>query len=195
MFSIITPHKPGRQKLKRAVESILSQKLSDWELIIVCDGQIDCTSNDKRIKIYGTEPTGRYGHFQRTVGIKKAKYEYVLFLDDDDFLTENALTNIKVSLEKNNRPDILIAKTFGQYGHMPHEPFDRPKPGSIGTGNFVVKSWLAKKIQWPHSSLGTLMDNRYCDFKFINACWYETDKTFYDPDLIMIITPRFSFGA
>ena len=165
-------------------------------MIVVCDGKSDYENNDKRIQIHETEPTGRYGHFQRSVGIKKAKNDYIFFLDDDDFLAENALKNIKVSLEKHNHPDILIGKTYGQYGFMPHEPFDRPKPGSIGTGNFIVKSWLAKQTQWPYpTKQGTLMDNRYCDFKFINACWYETDKTFYDKDLLMVITPKFSFGA
>jgi len=163
-------------------------------LIIVCDGKRDITSHDKRIRVYETEPIGRYGHYQRSIGIKKAKHDYVFFLDDDDFLAENALKNIKASLKKHNHPDILIGKSYGQYGYMPHEPFTRPKPGSIGTGNFVVKTRLAKQTGWPPCLEGTLMDSRYGDFKFINACWYGTEKKVYDKDLLFIITPRFSFG-
>lgn len=162
---------------------------------MVCDGKADIASHDKRIKVYETKPTNQYGNLQRFVGISKATKRYMLFLDDDDFLTENALTDIKVSLEKHNRPDILIGKTFGQYGYMPHEPFIRPQAGSISGSNIIVRTKIAQKVQWPHNLNGTLMNSRYGDFRFVNGCWYETEKTFYDKNLVLQISPRYSFGA
>lgn len=164
-------------------------------MIVVCDGVVDYENDDKRIKIYETEPTNQNGNYQRVVGIKKAKNDYILFLDDDDFLTENALVEVKSSLEKHGFPDILIAKTYGQYGYMPHEPFTRPLAGSIGGGNVIIKSTLAKKVQWPYPKNGTWMDNKYCDFKFINACWYIAKSTAYDPDVLIGIIPKYSLGV
>ncbi len=195
MISIIMPHKLGRQQIHRAVQSIHRQEFQDWELIIICDGKADVTPSSPKEQVHETEHTGRYGNVQRHLGIDLAKGDYIIFLDDDDLFTETCLIDVMASLKKWEYPDILIGKTYGQHGFLPHLPFTRPVAGSIGGGNIIIKSWLAKKVGWPEVKHGTFSQNRYCDFKFLNACWYLTEKTYYDSDLLISMIPRFSMGT
>lgn len=85
--------------LPQAVESVLAQTLPDWELIIVDDGSADETAvvaakyqaaDPARIRVVAQTPA-RGLQFSANVALREAKGEYVMRLDADDFLDENAL--------------------------------------------------------------------------------------------------------
>ena len=92
MVSIIVPIYNAEKKLRRCVESILSQTFSDFELILVDDGSSDnspaiCDElqlNDSRIRVFHKENSGASS--SRNFGIKKAKGEYLTFSDADDWV-------------------------------------------------------------------------------------------------------------
>ena len=92
MVSIIVPIYNAEKKLRRCVESILSQTFSDFELILVNDGSIDnslkiCEKyalNDKRIKIISQENKGIVS--ARKKGIENSTGEYIIFVDSDDWI-------------------------------------------------------------------------------------------------------------
>jgi glycosyltransferase involved in cell wall biosynthesis len=75
--------------LPRAIDSVLNQTFSDWELIVVNDNSSDNTDdvmkkyNDPRI-IYIKHAKNKGGSAARNNGLKAAKGEYIAFLDDDD---------------------------------------------------------------------------------------------------------------
>jgi glycosyltransferase involved in cell wall biosynthesis len=87
-FSIIIPTYNRKDFLKIAVSSVLYQTFSDFELIVVDDGSADSTSKlmcsfkDKRI-IY-LKGTHHGVSWARNQGLKKAKGEFICFLDSDD---------------------------------------------------------------------------------------------------------------
>ena len=97
MVSIILPVYNGDKYLALALESILAQTCSDWELLVVDDGSIDTTasicevfsSKDSRIKAFH-QPNGGV-NAARAKGIDNAKGEYLTFLDADDTFTTDAL--------------------------------------------------------------------------------------------------------
>ena len=80
----------GRQSLKDAVDSILSQTCQEWKIIIIFDGiepNIDIT--DDRIQIVSKPPDDIKIHKAgsvRNYGIPFATTEWVAFLDDDDII-------------------------------------------------------------------------------------------------------------
>jgi len=104
-FSICMPAYNAEKTISRAIESVLKQTYTDYELVIVDDGSNDNTSSivsdfqkkDARIKfIYGK----KMGLFKaRLECLKNAIGEYIVFLDSDDFLEKQALEVIDNTAE------------------------------------------------------------------------------------------------
>ncbi len=109
-ISIIIPCYNVEKFVQQCVNSILVQKHSDLEIILVNDGSKDNTlhvleelaEKDKRIKIINQENKGLSG--ARNTGIAQATGEYLMFVDADDWLETNAL---EVISEKFNQEDLL----------------------------------------------------------------------------------------
>jgi glycosyltransferase involved in cell wall biosynthesis len=98
-FSIITPTYKRADKLVRAVQSVMSQTYTDWEMIIVNDSPNDISYqnfassiNDPRIH-YHVNHTNRGVNFSRNFALDhvSADSKWVVFLDDDDYLSPDAL--------------------------------------------------------------------------------------------------------
>lgn len=82
--------------LQRSVESVLKQNYDDWELIVINDGSTDETRailakfhGNPRIRIYHQKNQGLTKANNKA--IKLARGNYVMRLDADDYLDENAL--------------------------------------------------------------------------------------------------------
>lgn len=88
-FSVILPTHNRAHLLTRAIQSVLNQTLSDFELIIVDDASTDNTPEvikslrDDRLVYTRREKDGGAAA-ARNSGIMQAKGEYIAFLDDDD---------------------------------------------------------------------------------------------------------------
>ena len=98
MFSVIIPIYNKLPHLDRSITSVLNQKFGEWELILVDDGSTDGSYEkaksytDKRIQFFRRDEPGPGGYAARNLGIEKAKYEWVAFLDADDEWMENHLS-------------------------------------------------------------------------------------------------------
>ncbi|HHH52473.1 MAG TPA: glycosyltransferase [Bacteroidetes bacterium] len=109
LFSIIMPTYNRAHMIGKAIESVLSQTYTNWELIIIDDGSTDNTREtiskyqDKRIKYYYQKNNGRSA--ARNKGIELSKGAYISFLDDDDYylpeFLEEFRNKIVVNLNKN----------------------------------------------------------------------------------------------
>jgi glycosyltransferase involved in cell wall biosynthesis len=98
-FSIITPTFKRKEKLDRAVASVIAQTYKDWEMIIINDSPHDesyldfaSSINDPRIH-YHVNPKNSGVNVSRNHGLDKlsADSKWVIFLDDDDYLAPNTL--------------------------------------------------------------------------------------------------------
>lgn len=91
LVSVVIPTHNRADLLPRAIDSVLNQTYSNFEIIVVSDGSTDNTEEvvksysdkDSRIRFIGYSPA-RGGNIARNTGIVAAKGEYVAFLDDDD---------------------------------------------------------------------------------------------------------------
>ncbi len=87
--SIIIPTYNRAHLINRAIKSVLSQTLQNFEIIVVDDNSNDNVEeivkgfNDERI-IYVLHKKTRGGSAARNTGIKKSRGKYIAFLDDDD---------------------------------------------------------------------------------------------------------------
>ena len=83
-ISVIIPTRDRPDYLNEAVESVLSQSFTDFELLVVNDGETDVARfRDSRVRVLNNEMRGAVP--ARNLGIVEACGSYVAFLDDDDF--------------------------------------------------------------------------------------------------------------
>ena len=98
--SVVVPvYNPGAH-IEECVASLLRQSLPPdaYEVIFVDDGSTDGTGErldelaaaDPRVRVFHQENSGWSGR-PRNVGIDAARGEYVMFVDNDDHLGDEAL--------------------------------------------------------------------------------------------------------
>lgn len=108
-FSVIIPAHNAEQHIMQGLESIKAQSFKDYELIVVCDR---CEDRTKEIaESYGAKTLevdfGRDG-LTRNAGLDIAQGEYILYMDDDDFvLHEFVYEEIDRKLRQENDPELL----------------------------------------------------------------------------------------
>ena len=94
LISVITPFLNGKRFLEEAIQSVLAQTLSDFELLLIDDGSTDGSSSLARDYAARFSQQIRYfehaGHtnrgksISRNLGIANARGEHLTFLDADD---------------------------------------------------------------------------------------------------------------
>lgn len=96
--------------ISHALESVLSQNISNMEIIIVDDGSTDNTSKVlekyKRHITYIYQPNAGQSAARNT-GLRACTGEFIQFLDSDDVLGENKIS-IQIQYMKSH-PDVMIA--------------------------------------------------------------------------------------
>lgn len=108
-FSFIIPAFNAEDHIIKGLESIKAQTFKDYELIVVCDR---CKDRTKEIaENYGAKTLevdfGRDG-LTRNAGLDIAQGEYILFMDDDDWLLhEFVFEQINKKLKETNDPELL----------------------------------------------------------------------------------------
>ena len=96
-ISIIVPVYNVENYLEECVNSVISQTYSNWELLLIDDGSTDRSGElcddfvlkDNRIKAYH-HPNMNLGK-TRNRGLEVCSGKYVMFLDSDDWLSNNTL--------------------------------------------------------------------------------------------------------
>ena len=124
MISIITASYNYENFIKETIESVLNQTYTDWEMIIVDDGSKDNSikviqeyvQKDSRIMLYTHENNLNRGLCETIkLGISKAKGDYIVFLESDDYIRKDYLQKKLDFILKN--PDVKFVinkvKTIG----------------------------------------------------------------------------------
>lgn len=126
-FSIVVPaYRTAEKYLQELITSVIKQTYPKWELIIA-----DATEDDsvektvRQMAEYATTPNWqdsciRYVHLTENAGIAEntnqallhARGEYIGLLDHDDVLTENALYEMAVAIEKGKQAGVDVKMLY-----------------------------------------------------------------------------------
>ena len=106
LFSILIPVYNAEKNIEETVRSILTQTEQDFEIILLDDGSTDsskavCTQlseqNPEKVRFDSQINTGVL--IARRNLAKLSKGKYLLFVDSDDLLAKNALSDVRQSIE------------------------------------------------------------------------------------------------
>ena len=110
-FSIILPTYNRAHLISNAIESVIAQSVSNWELIVIDDGSTDNTKEvvfsfqDSRILYGHQENKGR--SIARNAGLHNARGIWICFLDSDDWYLEDHLESFEKGMETNPQAEIF----------------------------------------------------------------------------------------
>lgn len=124
-FSVIISAYNIEKYIKRAIDSVLEQTYTNYELIVVNDCSKDSTLeriqeyNNSQIVIINNEKNRGLGAV-RNIGIERATGEYIVHLDGDDTLFEETTLEKIDELIGEDRPDIVYLgfKDVGGYNKV-----------------------------------------------------------------------------
>ena len=115
-YSIIIPVYNAEKTLQRCLNSILVQKYKKAEIILINDGSIDNSGEicERFVKEY---PQIRYVYQEnqgvsvaRNKGLVLASGQYILFVDSDDYVSDNYFTSIDKLLEEHDTDLIIFSR-------------------------------------------------------------------------------------
>ncbi len=115
-FSIIIPTYNRWNHLRTAIDSVLAQTFTDFELIVVNDGSTDNTvvnfdktyNGNSKVRLI-TQSNQERGA-ARNNGLKNAAGKYAFFLDSDDIMFKNHLETLYNKIRELKEPDFLTTK-------------------------------------------------------------------------------------
>ncbi len=166
-ISVIMPVLNGEKYLNQAIESILNQTFTDFELIVVDDGSTDQTPEilrsyaelDERVRIL-TNPENKGISYSRNRGVEYSRGEYIANMDADDWCFPERF-------EK-------------QVDYLVHHP----EIAVLGTSCYKVdeNGVLQRIITYPTSS-GMIRWSMIFSCPFCNPCVMIRKKIFDDPSI------------
>jgi glycosyltransferase involved in cell wall biosynthesis len=182
--SVIIPTYNREKLIGRAIESVLAQTYTDFEIIVVDDGSKDNTKvvvqqYKGNIK-YVYQPNGGSSS-ARNRGIKESTGEYIAFLDSDDIWIQEKLAIQVDILDRNKNIGIVCSrmpifdKEGRQIGFKPQE--------------HIGKDFNELIAQWGDLPTSTVMTRREC---FDKAGLFDTSlKTVQDFDMWLRIARQY----
>lgn len=135
-FSIVIPVYNVADYLEKCVDSVLANDCTDTEILLVDDGSTDgksgplcdaiAAAHPELITVIHQQNQGLGG--ARNTGLERAKGEYLLFIDSDDYISADTLATLRRALAE--QPADMVIFSF-QYttdtGLLPAEPNSLPK--------------------------------------------------------------------
>lgn len=132
-ISVIIPIYNSAPFLERCLNSVLTQTLTDIEILCIDDGSTDHSCQivqslqhrDPRVHLFHQENSGVSA--ARNVGINYAQGSYLYFMDSDDYV-ESDMLRLALIHSENNLVDIFVfgacpesdCKESGLYRHLKH---------------------------------------------------------------------------
>lgn len=113
LISVVIPTYNHAEFLRRALESVVRQKYSSWEVIVIDNHSDDHTDevvesfNDSKIRLLKIHNNGVIGA-SRNYGIQHAKGELIAFMDSDDvWYSTKLLTCVEYCKDHGDKFDVI----------------------------------------------------------------------------------------
>jgi glycosyltransferase involved in cell wall biosynthesis len=154
-ISVIIPTYNSARFIRRTISSVLNQSYTDWELLVIDDKSTDNTielvekfsRQDARIKFYQTNMNSGGPAGPKNLGLRKARGEYVAFLDHDDEWSSDKLSKQLECFKDPKYKDLGLVYCWVKIKDSRGEIISRYKKGyqgrvmgKISDGNFILSS-------------------------------------------------------
>lgn len=146
-ISIIVPVYQAEKYIERCLNSLLEQDISDYEIICIDDGSTD---NSAKLIHRLMESHAHLKYFYqvnqgvsvaRNKGLQKARGEYIMFVDSDDWIRRNSLKLLYKNACKTNA-DILV--------------FGGRTDQTLNTPEWIKEAFFTKKKVYEENSIQAL---------------------------------------
>jgi len=203
LISIIIPTYNRSEFLLNSINSILSQSIKDFEILVVDDGSTDNTKevvtnlSDKRILYFNYGKIGNISKL-RNIGIKKSNYDIIGFCDDDDLWSDPDKLKKQLKHLKNYNlvcSNALVIDSEGntikeKYYHEFDKDFIVDKSHLLSRGNSVLTPGilLNKNLLIKHNLFFDETEfSIYCeDYEFLIRLSSYTEMYFVAQTLISV---------
>lgn len=179
-FSVILPVYNVALYLERCVDSVLSQSLKDYEIILVDDGSTDASGQicdayaEKHPNIRVIHKINGGLASARNAGLELAQGEYVWWVDSDDWIEPGALEQLhKASCE--NMPDIVKFRYFRV------EKESQEIPCNIEPGEYAGEEAVSKLLDRAFYATGKYL---------LSACFHVYRRSFLKRTNITFISEK-----
>lgn len=171
LISIIVPVYKAEKYIRRCLDSIQAQSLTDFEVLLIDDGSPDRSGeicddyarNDSRFRVFHKKNGGVAS--ARQMGIDNAQGEYIIHCDPDDWVEQNGLERL-YHFANDNHLDIAYCDYYGGANVSANTRISQ----NYGTNTEIcIKAMMEGKM---HGSLC----NKICRMQFIK----ESKQTFID---------------
>lgn len=133
IVSVVIPVYNAEEYIADTLKNIVSQSLYEIEIIIINDHSSDNTldilkeiaSSDERIRIIDNAVNIGAG-ISRNIGLSEAEGEYIIFLDDDDYVDTNMLKHMSDFAELSGQISL-----YAEAAHLIYNLQYAPMPDSI----------------------------------------------------------------
>lgn len=182
--SIIVPVYNAEYYLGDCLNSIQSQTLMDFEVILVDDGSIDesltlikkIVSQDKRFHIY--QQSHRGVSAARNVGLKYAAGEFICFVDADDQIASTYLEDLYYSMDRADS-SMCGFKKIDSLSHedciiVPQKKIETLEENLLGFYDATITDW--QRYLWNRMFKRSIIETSH--LRFNEGIYYKEDGLF-----------------
>ena len=220
--SVIVPLYNVRTKMLKTLEALKSQTFDDFEVIFVDDGSLDDSSDyadeylkdtDVKYTIIRKENGGVSS--ARNVGLDNASGEYIMFLDSDDYIEKDMISDLYNKASEKEYDVVYSSYKFeNPDGTLIYDNIDTLKEGEYsgkdsavgfiyGTSQTHIMATLFKKKLIIDNNLKFDVNRKYAeDTAFEIKCYAHASKVYcvkhsyahyvkYDTSAVNTISQRF----
>ena len=178
LLSILVPVYNSEKYLKECFDSVLNQRESDYELILVDDGSTDAGGANcdvyqarypERVRVIHQQNQGLI--LARRAGIAAAQGDYCMFLDADDAYEPDCIATVRETIRETGA-DVVI---FNNYSFFEEDGTVEPNRAAFADGS--VFEGASKRLIYEKLIAGEELNNIW--FKVIRTELLQSDDTDY----------------
>ncbi len=172
-YSVIIPVYNAEETLRRCLDSLVGQQFSDYELLIINDGSTDGSdaicreyANTYSCVRYFAKENGGVSS-ARNLGLEQAEGEYILFVDSDDYVSQDYFALLSHTLES-NAVDLLMFgyRNFGRISaeRDTGEFYEDDEVGAAKRISFSMRQYLFSSL-WSKVLKRKIIENNGLRFR------------------------------
>lgn len=187
-FSIIMPAYNAEKFLSEAIESVLLQSFTDFELFVINDGSIDKTDDicrffsKKDSRIVFIDKNNEGVSVARNVALDKASGEYVFFVDSDDIIYKDSLQKIHCFLKRTPVDYLRFEyETIDSLGRLLYPNYEAAKRKryegkKMHSSDCIENLIRGEFFSWSGVFKRTIIEKN--NLRFLPGCTYNEDTLF-----------------